>query len=138
MPRRLSSVVILAASLIFGASGVLAQTIDQQLTQLLLSSPWCAFKYNKTTGYSSSQRVQFFRDGTFSYGSQGEGYSSGAGGSFASQHNGGNTGYWKVANAMLLLSDGSAPLQPIDYDVRLNSSGHPIIIANGMEYSACR
>ena len=51
---------------------------------LLLSSMWCHFTYNKTTGYSHQKRVRFNANGTYSTGSRGEGYSSGSGGSMAS------------------------------------------------------
>src|SRR5204863_5835534 len=63
---------------------------------LLLSSAWCHLTYNKTTGYSHSKRVHFNANGTYSTGSRGEGYSSGSGGSMASQRDSAASGVGKV------------------------------------------
>ena len=43
--------------------------------ELLLSSAWCSFSYNQTTGYSKTTRVRFSRNGTYGTGSRGEGAS---------------------------------------------------------------
>src|SRR5258706_13393878 len=63
--------------------------------QLLTSSAWCTSTYNKTTGYSHTKRVQFSANGTYGTGSRGEGYSSGSGGSMASQRNSAGGGLWR-------------------------------------------
>jgi uncharacterized membrane protein YgcG len=55
--------------------------------ELLMPSAWCTFTYNKTTGYSHTKRTQFNANGSYGTGSRGEGYSSGGGGSMASQRN---------------------------------------------------
>ena len=53
--------------------------------ELLTSSAWCTFTYNKTTGYSHTKRTQFFANGSYGTGSRGEGYSSGAGAAVGSE-----------------------------------------------------
>ena len=105
---------------------------------LLLSSAWCTFSYNQTTGYSSSKRIQFYRNGTYSMGSQAEGYSSGRSGSFASQNNSGGDGRWKVTGGELYISEGYGQLEYVNTVVKRNSSGYPIIVADGVEYSQCK
>ena len=107
-------------------------------SDLLLSSPWCTFKYNQTTGYSNTTRVLFNRNGTYSMGGQAEGYSSGRGGTYASQGNSQAAGKWKVAKGVLYISEGYGPLNPVQAVVKKNSSGYPIIVADGVEYSQCR
>jgi len=110
-----------------------------QLSQLLLSSAWCSFSYNKVSGASHQSRVQFFANGTWAAGSRGETYSSGAGGSVAGQHDSGAAGRWKVQNGRLFMSNPeSTALAPVTMTVKRNSSGSPIITADGTEYSQCR
>ena len=74
---------IIAAALLLVTLPVQAGDISENL---LLSSAWCTFRYNKVTGYSNTTRLVFNRNGTYSKGGRGEGYSSGRGGSMASQH----------------------------------------------------
>jgi hypothetical protein len=111
-----------------------------QLSQLLLSSAWCSFSYNKVSGASHSSRAQFFPDGTWSAGSRGETYSSGSGGSVAGQHDSDSRGQWKVQNGQLFMSNPpeSPALAPVGITVTRNSNGYPIITADGTEYSQCR
>jgi len=105
---------------------------------LLLSSAWCSFTYNKTTGYSHTKRVYFNANGTYGQGSRGEGYSSGAGGSMASQRNAQGGGLWKVDRGELFMSEGGARLEQVSTVLKRNNNGHPIIVADGVEYSQCR
>lgn len=105
---------------------------------LLLSSAWCTFKYNKITGYSNTTRVVFNRNGTYSKGSQAEGYSSGRGGSMASQQNSRAAGRWRVANGDLYISEGNGQLQPVRSVLKRNNNGYPTIVADGTEYSQCK
>ena len=116
------------------------QVPGDQLSQLLLSSAWCSFSYNKVSGASHTSRAQFFPDGTWSGGSRGETYSSGSGGSVAGQHDAGSRGRWKVQNGQLFMSNPpEAPsLAPVTMKITRNSSGAPIITADGTEYSQCR
>lgn len=110
-----------------------------QLSQLLLSSAWCTFRYNQTTGASNSSRVQFLRNGTWSLGARGETYNSGANGTVAGQYDSGDSGQWAVRNGTLWMSEGQGPLQPLGgFAVTRNSSGSPVITADGREYTQCQ
>ena len=112
-----------------------------RLSALLVSSPWCSFSYNKVSGSSSSKRVTFSPDGSWSQGAQSEGYSSGYGGTMASQHNSEGGGRWAVQGGQLLMSnpgEGAYELAPLDLAVKQNSNGYPILVADGVEYSQCR
>lgn len=106
--------------------------------KLLLASAWCSFSYNKVTGYSNSTRVQFSPTGSYSTGGRGEGGSSGPYGSYASQRDSGGAGLWKVVNGELFMSEGQAPLEHVETRVTRNSSGYPVIVADGAEYTQCR
>lgn len=102
----------------------------------MLSSAWCTFSYNKISGYSNTTRWVFSPNGTYSKGGRGEGYSSGYGGTMASQHNSGGGGRWKVVNGQLYIGD-TIP-QPVQSVVKHNSNGSPIVVVNGVEYSRCK
>lgn len=106
--------------------------------QLLTSSAWCNFTYNKTTGYSHTKKYHFDPNGTYGLGSRGEGYSSGSGGSMASQRDARADGFWQVANGELFMSEGRGPPQPVTTVLKRNNNGYPIIVSNGVEYSQCR
>jgi len=114
--------------------------VSSSLAKLLLSSPWCTFHYNQTSGASSSSRVVFHPDGTWERGRQGETYSSGYGGTYAGQSNSGDAGKWKVENNLLYMSSAETrgELQPLQLFVKKNSNGYPIINSNGDEYSQCK
>lgn len=113
---------------------------NDELSQFLMRNAWCSFSYNKTSGYSSKSRAQFFPDGTYSLGAQGEGYSSGYGGTMASQHNTGDGGLWKVVNGKLMMSNAETGNQFVELPMQItrNSNGSPIINANGKEYMVCQ
>ncbi len=108
------------------------------LSQLLLSSAWCTFRYNQTTGYSSSTRIVFAPSGIWQSSSRGEGGSSGAGGSYASQSDSGSSGRYRASGNALWMAEGEEPLQPVPLQMKQNSNGAPIIVADGREYSQCR
>ncbi len=108
------------------------------LSKLLLSSAWCSFSYNKVSGASNQRRVQFLSDGSWSDNSRNEGYSSGYGGTMASQHDGGANGRWQVMGNQLRMSGADANLQPVQLQVKTNSNGYPIIVADGTEFSQCQ
>ena len=108
------------------------------LSQLLLSSPWCSFSYNKISGATNTKRVQFYPNGRWADTSRYEGYSSGDAGSFSSQHDSGDGGAWKVTGEQLYMSGGEEGLAPVDLTVKRNSNGYPILLADGVEYSQCR
>jgi len=103
---------------------------------LMVSSAWCTFSYNKVSGYSNTTRLAFSPNGTYSKGRRGEGYSSGYGGTMASQHNSSGGGRWKVVNGELYIGD--VVPQPVRSVVKRNSNGYPIVVVNGVEYSQCK
>lgn len=111
---------------------------DAQLRQLLLSSAWCSFSYNKVTGASRSERAQFSPNGTMTLGSDAQSYSSGAYGSVAGQSAGSALYYWRVEGGELLFSEDRLNWEPIQLDVRRNANGSFILVADGKEYAQCR
>jgi hypothetical protein len=126
-------------------TGAIKMDLKDPLAKLLVSSAWCSFRFNKTTGYSSTTRAQLFADGTYSLGGKSEGYSSGYGGTMASQANTGSTGKWAVMKGQLYMTpppseENPAPteLLPISVVVKKNSNGYPIVVADGTEYSQCQ
>jgi len=126
----LAALTVLAVALPVQAGGV--------SNELLLSSAWCTFSYNKTTGYSNTTRVRFNKNGTYGTGGRAEGYSSGRGGTYASQNDSSSGGRWKVNKGELYLSQGRGELGHVNTVVKRNSSGYPIILADGVEYSQCK
>jgi hypothetical protein len=104
---------------------------------LLLSSAWCTFKYNKITGYSNTTRVRFSANGTYATGGRGEGGSSGRYGSVASQADSRVGGRWAVQEGELFMSDGGQ-MGHVQTLVKRNSNGYPVIVADGVEYSQCQ
>ena len=138
MQKPLIPCFITAATLCLLATPVAAQSQEAAFSQLLQSSPWCTFRYNKITGYSNSTRYRFYENGSYAVSSQGEGYSSGAGGTFSSQNNSGNSGRWAVRDGLFLMSKGQGEMGTVTVSVRNNSNGAPIIVADGVEYSQCR
>ena len=133
---RTASVVIGLALL--GLAAVALARAGGMSNDLLLSSAWCTFSYNKITGYSSTKRVYFNANGTYGIGARSEGYSSGGGGSMASQRDSGASGLWKVDRGELLMSEGVGQLEHVGTVLKRNNNGHPIIVADGVEYSQCR
>lgn len=119
-------------------SAVKAPSGKDKLTELLLSSPWCHFRYNKSADTTRQERVVFRRDGTWDSGSRGEIYSSGAAGTAHVQSDAASGGRWSVKGSVLLLSQGGGPLEDAALSVSRNSNGYPILNAGGKEYSSCR
>lgn len=130
---RMRFLVLAAAAHMFAAPAMAGGLTSQ----LLLSSAWCSFSYNQTSGYSKTTRVRFNANGTFSSGGRGEGGSSGPWGSVASQKDSSAGGYWRVDRGELYMSDGG-PLEPVQTRLKRNGNGYPIIVADGVEYSQCR
>lgn len=127
--------ILLAMALMSAIPAVHAAGMSKEL---LLSSAWCTFTYNKTTGYSHSKRVFFNANGTYGSGSSGEGYSSGSGGSMASQRNTQAGGLWAVDKGELFMSQGPGRLEQVRTLLKRNNNGYPVIVADGVEYSQCR
>jgi hypothetical protein len=103
---------------------------------LLLSSAWCTFKYSKISGYSNTTRVRFNPNGMYSTGGRAEGGASGRSGSIASQRDSTGGGRWKVERGEFYMSEGG-PLEQVQTVLKRNNNGHPIIVADGVEYSQC-
>ena len=120
-----------------GGQGVAAGPQDRQLSQLLLSSRWCAFSYSQVSGTSHTERVQFFPNGTVTQSTGGETYNSGQYGTASSQSRGGMSGMWRVQGGMLVLSQDGVNWTPQMLQVTRNSSGYPIVHSGGKEYSQC-
>lgn len=109
-----------------------------KLAQLLLSSAWCSFRYNKVSGATNTSRYQFFRDGTWSTSARAETYNSGANGTVSGQYDSSNRGRWEVRNEQLYMSTPDEPtLQLVQGNITYNSNGSPIINADGQEFSSC-
>ena len=68
-------------------------------SQLLLSSAWCSFSYNKISGTTKTTRARFYSNGTYGFGNQRESQSSGQYGSVYGQNNGGSGGRWTALRA---------------------------------------
>lgn len=128
-PAFVISVALLSAWSFSSVAGGLSR-------QLILSSAWCSFSYNQSSGRSASTRIRFNADGSFGTGLRAEMVSSGANGSVASQNNGSGGGYWKVEGGELFMSDGG-PLQAVQTMLKRNSNGYPVIVGDGVEYSQC-
>ncbi len=111
---------------------------DAQIRQVLTSSAWCAFSYNKVSGASSTRRVVFRNDGMVYTNAGGQTYSSGSGGSYAGQSSNGSAARWKVENQRLYgdAMDG-AGYQDLGLTASRNSSGSIILNAGGREYTMC-
>jgi hypothetical protein len=112
---------------------------DDQYRQILMSSAWCSFTYNKVSGTSSTRRVVLRPDGIMTINSGAESYSSGQGGSYAGQSSNSNSMRWKYESLRLYLDDGSgAGFQDVGLTATRNSNGSIILMAAGREYAMCR
>jgi hypothetical protein len=119
------------------ASGGNAQ--DAQYRQILMSSAWCSFTYNKISGTSTTRRVVLRPDGIMTVNGGAESYSSGAGGTYAGQSNNSSNMRWKYEGLRLYLDDGSgAGFQDVGLTASRNSNGSIILMAAGREYAMCR
>ena len=109
-----------------------------QLQQLLLSSAWCAFSYNASSGTTRNERVVFAANGTGTRSTNAETYNSGNAGTVAGQYGGGEAFHWKVQGGDLHVSADGRTFSPGNIRVNFNSNGAPIVLANGREYMQCR
>jgi hypothetical protein len=134
---RRSAFVLAAALLALCAVPPARAYTDAEISQFLTSSPWCHFRYSSAGGSTTTRRGQFCRDGVLVVRSGREVYSSGPGGTYAGGSQGGERYYWRVQNATLLLSQDGASWQPYTLDAYRNSSGYPILVVGGDEYSMC-
>ena len=116
-----------------------SRAMDVEARQLLTSSAWCSFTYNKVSGTSTTRRVVFRPDGVMTIVGGAETYSSGQGGTYAGQSTKGSTLRWKVENLRLYvdLGDGGG-FQDVGLDATRNSNGSVILHADGREYAMCK
>jgi hypothetical protein len=111
---------------------------DAQARQVLTSSAWCSFTYNKVSGTSTTRKVVFRPDGVMTINGGAETYSAGYGGTYAGQSSSGGMMLWKVENLRLLIDQRNGTgFQDIGLTTSMNSNGYPILHADGREYSMC-
>jgi hypothetical protein len=110
---------------------------DPRLRQLLLSSAWCSFSYSQTSGTTHQSRVVLHPDGRLTRDSGAETYSSGSAGTYFGASNDAQAARWKLDRQRLLI-DGGEGFQDVGLQVTQNSSGYPILKANGVEYMMCK
>ena len=124
-----------------GQGAVAVSGQDRQIAQVLLRSPWCWMSYSGGAGSSSgttrTERVVFRADGTGFRGSGGESRNSGRAGSVGSQSSGGEPFRWQVRDGVLNTSTDGVTWAQTPLRITTNSSGWPIITAQGREYSMC-
>jgi hypothetical protein len=133
----MSRLVKLLAIVALLAGEPLAAQAAGMSNQLLLSSAWCSFSYNKISGTTKTTRARFYSNGTYGFGNQRESQSSGQYGAVYGQSGGGGGGRWQVASGELYMGEGGGPLQPVQTLLKRNSNGYPIIVADGVEYMQC-
>jgi hypothetical protein len=115
-----------------------ASTQDAQARQLLTSSAWCSFTYNKVSGTSTTRKVVFRPDGMMTINGGAETYSSGHGGTVAGQSRSQGAMRWKMENLRLYVDQGGGSgFQDVGLDATRNSSGSIILHADGREYAMC-
>jgi len=110
---------------------------DQQLTQLLLSSPWCNMRYSQQMGATTIERVVFSRDGRMVSRTQRESAVNNREGSYYGNSADATQGFWRVQNGALMLSADGRAYEPTPVTVSRNSNGYPIVTAAGKEYYQC-
>ena len=112
---------------------------DAQSRQVLMSSAWCSFTYNKTSGTSTTRRAVFRADGILSIGGGAESYSSGRSGSYAGQSASNTNMRWLLQSQRLYVDagDGSG-MQDVGLTATQNSNGSIILRADGREYAMCQ
>jgi hypothetical protein len=126
----------MASILACAGAGPAAAYTDQEISEALMAQAWCSFRYNRHSGYSSSQRAVFGRDGLLRVSNNREGGSSGPAGSYYSQSQGDDVYRWAIRNGALILADDSGQ-QAFPLDAKLNSSGNIILLVDGQEWSGC-
>jgi hypothetical protein len=111
---------------------------DVQARQLLTSTAWCSFTYNKVSGTSTTRRVVFRPDGVMLINGGAETYSSGYGGTHAGQSSNAGAMRWRLDNQRLYVDPGDGTgFQDVNLTASRNSSGYVILQSLGREYSMC-
>lgn len=105
--------------------------------ELLLSGACCSFSYNKISGTSKTARARFYANGSYDLGKQRESQSNGQWGSVYGQSGGSSGGRWQMQGGELYMGEGGGPLAPAQTQLKRNSNGYPIIVADGVAYMRC-
>ena len=112
---------------------------DAQARQLLTSTGWCSFSYNKNSGVTAKRKVYFLPDGVMTINSGSELYSSGQAGTYASQSANAGAMRWKFENLRLLIDQGQGGgYEDVGLTATRNSNGSIILHADGREYAMCK
>lgn len=118
-------------------SELAATPADQQVAQLLLSSPWCTMQYSQQMGATTVERVTFGRDGRFASRTQRESAVNNSQGSYYGNSSDGVQGMWRVQGGNLMLSADGQRFEATPLQISRNSNGYPIVTAAGKEYYQC-
>lgn len=110
---------------------------DQQIAQLLVSSPWCHMRYSQQMGATTTERVVFGRDGRVVSGTQRESAVNNQYGSYYGNSSDGTQGFWRVQNGNLMLSGDGQNYEATRLVISRNSNGYPIVTSGGKEYYQC-
>jgi hypothetical protein len=122
-----------------GQPGTGGADADREAKQVLMSTAWCSFTYNKVSGTSTTRKVVFRQDGVMTVNGGAETYSSGYGGTVAGQSNSAGAMRWKLENLRMFVDQGNgAGFQDIGLNATKNSNGYVILHAGGREYSMCK
>lgn len=111
--------------------------MDQQVAQLLVSSPWCHLQYSQQMGATTTERVVFQANGRVAIGTDRESAVNNQHGVYYGRSNTGQQGHWRVENGALMLSEDGRSFAPTTLAISRNSNGYPIVTANGKEYYQC-
>jgi len=134
---RFAGAILAAALALAVPAAASAQMSDADITRGLMSTRWCSFSYNQTTGYSSRRVAQFLPGGVLTIGGNAEGGSSGQNGSFYSQTQGGDRFHWRVQAAQLLLAADDGVWGAYVLDGYRTSSGTIVLKVAGAEWVPC-
>lgn len=118
-------------------SDLAATPADQQVAQLLLSSPWCTMQYSQQMGATTVERVTFGRDGRFTSRTQRESAVNNSQGTYYGNSSDGVQGFWRVQGGSLMLSADGQRYEGTPLQISRNSNGYPIVTAAGKEYYQC-
>lgn len=120
-----------------GGNATASTPADQQLSQLLISSPWCYMRYSQAMGATTTERVVFSRDGRVVSRTQRESAVNNSEGSYYGNSTDGEQGFWRTQTGSLMLSADGQNFQPAPITVTRNSNGYPIITMGAKEYNQC-
>ena len=128
--------LIVLVSLWAGTAQAQSAYTDAEISQALLSTSWCSFSYNQTTGYSRNQRATFQASGILHVSTGAEGGSSGQAGSVHGQSQAGDSYRWAIRGGRLILT-GEEGAQDLALDEKRSSSGGFILLVDGQEWTPC-